>query len=239
MDTLIQQQIKDIFKYNLKKDARTVSVATLLSQRYLSRIIYNPYYQRNYVWEKDKQSFFIESIFLGTEIPPIVMYKSGTKVEVIDGRQRFETIKRFKENDFSLHSSGLMSLNALSGKKYSDLKPEFQQLFEDTKIRIFEFEIIGKADLSSQIEDKVKKEIFRRYNTGITPLIQSEVDNAKYDDDSLTDCFKELLTTNDESLKDHLKDNGIILLAIDNRFGMKSWITVNDDEKIINNKRAT
>lgn len=42
-----------------------------------------------------------------------------------------------------------------------------------------------------------------------------------------------------EYAKDHLKDNGIILLAIDNRFGMKSWITVNDAEKIINNKNIT
>lgn len=199
MDNIDQQQIKDIIKYNLKKDARTVSVATLLSQRYLSRIKYDPYYQRNYVWEKDKQSFFIESIILGTEIPPIVLFKSGTRVEVIDGRQRFETIKRFKENDFSLHSSGLMSLNALSGKRYSDLKTEFQQLFDDTKIRVFEFEIIGKADLSPQIEDKVKKEIFRRYNTGITPLNQSEVDNAKYDDDSLTEYFKERLKSDDST----------------------------------------
>lgn len=190
MESNIQNQMIDIFKYNLRKDARTVSVATLLSQRYLKRIKYDPYYQRNYVWEKDKQSFFIESIFLGTEIPPIVLYKSGTRVEVIDGRQRFETIKRFKENDFSLHASGLMSLNALAGKKYSDLKPEFQQLFDDTKIRIFEFEILGKADLSPLLEDKVKKEIFRRYNTGITPLNQSEVDNAKYDDDPLTAYLK-------------------------------------------------
>lgn len=65
---------------------------------------------------KDKRSFFIESIFLGTEIPPIVFYKKGTQVEVIDGRQRFETIKRFREDDFALHASGLMELKALEGK---------------------------------------------------------------------------------------------------------------------------
>lgn len=204
MELNTHKQMIDIFKYNLRKDARTVSVATLLSQRYLKRIKYDPYYQRNYVWEKDKQSFFIESIFLGTEIPPIVLFKSGTYIEVIDGRQRFETIKRFKENDFALHPTGLMVLNALSGKKYSDLKPEFQQLFDDTKIRIFEFEIIGVAELSSILEDKVKKEIFRRYNSGITPLNQSEVDNAKYDDDSLTELLKNRLK-NDSSVYDLIK----------------------------------
>lgn len=114
-----QISLDSIFTNNLRKDARSVSVATLLSDRYLRRINYAPYYQRNYVWEKDKRSFFIESIFLGTEIPPIVFYKKGTQVEVIDGRQRFETIKRFREDDFALHASGLMELKALEGKKYS------------------------------------------------------------------------------------------------------------------------
>ncbi len=185
--------IENIFKYQLKKDARTVSVATLLSSRYLKRIIYNPYYQRNYVWEKDKKSFFIESIFLGTEIPPIVFFRKGTQIEVIDGRQRFETLKRFREDNFSLYASGLMDLKALAGKKYSTLSSEFEQVFDDTKIRIFEFEIVGIPDVSPSIEDKVKKEIFRRYNSGITPLTQSEVDNAKYDKDDFTDFFKKKL----------------------------------------------
>lgn len=182
----------DIFTNNLRKDARTVSVATLLSDRYLRRIKYDPYYQRNYVWEKEKQSFFIESIFLGTEIPPIVFYKHGTQVEVIDGRQRFETLKRFRENDFSLNHQGLMTLKALKGKRYKTMG-DFQQLFDDTKIRIFEFEIVGMPDVSPELEDKVKKEIFRRYNSGITPLNQSEVDNAKYTDDTFTDDYKQRL----------------------------------------------
>ena len=40
--------LASIFTNNLRKDARTVSVATLLSGRYLIRINYAPYYQRNY-----------------------------------------------------------------------------------------------------------------------------------------------------------------------------------------------
>ena len=192
----IEELFIEVFKNNLKKDARTVSVATLLSDRYLKRIKYDPYYQRNYVWEKDKQSFFIESVILGTEIPPLVFYKSGMKVEVIDGRQRFETLKRFKENDFSLHLSGLLELQALAKKTFSKLNHDIQQLFLNTKIRIFEFEIVGMPTLDSTIEDKIKKEIFRRYNSGITPLNQSEIDNAKYDSDYFSDYFKQELKAN-------------------------------------------
>lgn len=193
-----QEMFVEIFKNNLKKDARTVSVATLLSDRYLKRIKYDPYYQRNYVWEKDKQSFFIESVILGTEIPPLVFYKSGMRVEVIDGRQRFETLKRFKENDFSLHPAGLLELQALAKKNFSKLNNDIQQIFLNTKIRIFEFEVVGMPAIDSIIEDKIKKEIFRRYNSGITPLNQSEVDNAKYDSDLFSDFFKKELKENDK-----------------------------------------
>ncbi|RID81948.1 DUF262 domain-containing protein [Mesobacillus zeae] len=48
--------------------------------------VYDPYYQRNYVWDADKASYFIESILLGTEIPPLVFFNTGKQIEVIDGR---------------------------------------------------------------------------------------------------------------------------------------------------------
>lgn len=191
------EKFQDIFKRNLKMSARTVSIATLLSDRYLKRIKYDPYYQRNYVWENDKQSFFIESVILGTEIPPIVFYKSGLEIEVVDGRQRFETLKRFVENDITLRSKGLLELKALDKKTYESLNDDIQQTFLNTKIRIFEFEVVGVPDLDSQMEDRIKKEIFRRYNSGITPLKQYEVDNAKYDEDEVTDFFKKTLSNDD------------------------------------------
>lgn len=188
---------QDIFKRNLKMSARTVSIATLLSDRYLRRIKYDPYYQRNYVWENDKQTFFIESVLLGTEIPPIIFYKSGLDIEVVDGRQRFETLKRFVEGNITLRSKGLLKLKALDKKTiddFDDIKP----IFLNTKIRVFEFEVVGVSDLDSHMEDRIKKEIFRRYNSGITPLKQYEVDNAKYDEDNVTDYFKKTLLENSE-----------------------------------------
>ena len=213
----IQKQFVDIFKHNLKKEAYTLSVATLLSDRYIKRIKHNPYYQRNYVWEKDKQSFFVESVILGTEIPPLIFYKSGMSMELIDGRQRFETLKRFKEGDFALNSSGLLELQALVKKTFNLLNPDVQQVFLNTKIRVFEFEVVGMPDLDPMIEDKIKKEIFRRYNSGITPLTQSEVDNAKYDSDELSDYFKEVL-----------KDNNTLFDIINERFFNQSAKAKND-----------
>lgn len=197
----INENFQEIFKKCLKIEAKTISIKTLLSERNLKRINYSPYYQRNYVWDKIKQSFFIESVILGTEIPPLIFYKSGLKVEVIDGRQRFETLKKFKENDFKLSGRGLMSLEFLASKSFNTLDEKFRDIFWSSNIRVFEFEIVNYPELTIEIEDKIKKEIFRRYNTGITPLTSSEVDNAKYIDDKLTQSFIKYIQTNTEFAK--------------------------------------
>lgn len=195
-NTLYNENFLEVFKKCLKIEAKTISIKTLLSERNLNRINYSPYYQRNYVWDKTKQSFFIESVILGTEIPPLIFYKSGLKVEVIDGRQRFETLKKFKENDFKLNGRGLLSLEFLSNKSFNNLDEKFRDVFWSSNIRVFEFEVVNYPNLSPEIEDKIKKEIFRRYNTGITPLTSSEVDNAKYIDDDLTQHFNILIANN-------------------------------------------
>ncbi|GIU50297.1 hypothetical protein TUM4438_35750 [Shewanella sairae] len=187
---MLDNEFTRVFKNNLKINMRSISVKTLLGERNLKRINYKPYYQRNYVWDATKATFFIESILLGTDIPPLVLFKSGNKIEVIDGRQRFETLKRFKENSFKLTSKGLFELKVLNGKNFNELNVEVVDAFLDTKVRLFEFEVVNEPKLSDELEDKIKKEIFRRYNTGITPITSSELDNAKYDDDPLTDVIR-------------------------------------------------
>ena len=191
-----------VIKNGLKTESRTLSVKTLLSERNLKKIDYKPYYQRNYVWDSEKQSFFIESVLLGTEIPPLILYKSGIKTEVIDGRQRFETLKRFKENDFYLDEKGLVALPALKKKTFNKLEDDIKEVFLNANIRIFEFEVIG--EIAPDIEDKLKKEIFRRYNTGVTPLTMVEIDGAKYCDDDFSNEIETALTE-DTSFFEHVR----------------------------------
>lgn len=199
--TLKAEKFRQIFQNSLKINARSMSVRTLLSERNLRRIDYSPYYQRNYVWDKSKQTFFIESVILGTEVPPLILFKTGSKIEVIDGRQRFETLKRFKENDLILNIKGLKELQVLNKLSFNKLSDVNKDTFLTSNIRVFEFEVINHPNLGEDIIDKVKKEIFRRYNTGITPLTRDELDNAKYDDDEFSDLFKGELKTNFEFLR--------------------------------------
>lgn len=210
-----QEQVEDIFKRHLKTSEYSLSIRTLFGSRMSRKINYHPYYQRNYVWDNSKASFFIESILLGTDIPPIILFNTGDSIEVIDGRQRYETIKRFRENELKLSIKGLTKLTQFKGQIFSKLDSDIVKLLDNTKIRIFEFEVINEPRLDSNLEDKIKKEIFRRYNSGITPLNAAEIDNAVYDEDPITIYFKDEFSKSDKLLNiikehfiGHKGDNG-------------------------------
>lgn len=114
---------------------------------------------------------------------------------MIDGRQRYETIKRFLEDRLVLKDKGLHSLNALAGKRYSQLNSDTRELFEDTRIRILQFNVVDEPKLD---EEKIKKEIFRRYNSGITLLQKYDIDRAAYINDKLSNLLYNKIYNNTE-----------------------------------------
>lgn len=196
-------EIELILKNHLKIESKVMSIESLLgNMRMKKKIIYDPYYQRNYVWDNDKATYFIESILLGTEIPPLVFFKTEEgKIEVIDGRQRYETLSKFLNSNLSLTKKGLTSLKALRKYKYSDLDEKIQDIFLDTKIRIIEFSVVNEPKITDRQEDLIKKEIFRRYNSGITPLTTVDIHRAMYNNDDVTNFFKNSLIENKDISK--------------------------------------
>lgn len=167
-----EQLFEKIFKQHLKIETYSQSIDSLYSPRLKNRIDYKPYYQRNYVWDNNKATYFIESILIGTEVPPLIFFDNNKNIEIIDGRQRFETILRFMDNQFSLSSKGLKILRQLGKKTFSELAKTDNEIldnFLDAKIRIINFTLVNEPPLDDYLADRVKKEIFSRYNTGITP----------------------------------------------------------------------
>lgn len=213
----INQQFKSEMAENLHIRSTSQSIESLLTSR-RKKIDYEAPYQRNYVWNDEKATFFIESILLGVEIPPLILFihaRDKKTLEVIDGRQRYETIKRFKEGKLSLRKNGLTKLKSLSGKKYEDLvddtvkgvmNEKYRRAFNNTTLRIIEFSSKNPVDENQEIiEDKVSKEIFRRYNSGITPLKKVEVKNARHEGDTFTDLMKRRISENQDQWVDHFK----------------------------------
>lgn len=83
-------ELNKIFENLIKIEPKVVSIETLFNNdETLRNTKYDPDYQRNYVWDDEKATYFIESILLGTEIPPIIYFRNGDNIEIIDGRQRY------------------------------------------------------------------------------------------------------------------------------------------------------
>lgn len=191
--------VDEIFREKLKIQNIVKSISTIFDNpRYFDKINYKPYFQRNYVWDDEKATYFIESILLGTEIPPLVLFQTKTDNEVIDGRQRFETINNFLKDKLILKDKGLHNLKQLAGLKYSQIDEEIRNSFEDTRIRILQYEVVNEPRLDELKEDKIKKEIFRRYNSGITPLQKYDIERAIFIDDPLTNSLSNQLKDNHE-----------------------------------------
>lgn len=191
--------LKEIFGRQIKIEPKVRSISgVFFSEESLGQTNYQPSYQRNYVWDDEKATYFIESIFLGTELPPLIYFKSEKNDEqhneIIDGRQRYQTILRFVQGDLRLKKSGLQKLADISGfvgKTFEELDDEYKATFEDTKIRIIEYSFLSEHTLEE--EEAVKKEVFQRYNSGITPLKSAEIDKALYLDNDLNTFLKERL----------------------------------------------
>lgn len=199
------KDIAGIIEDSLKVENSLKTITGMfLNDRYLSRVDYSPYFQRNYVWDKNKATYFIESLLLGTDIPPIVLFCDGKQLEVIDGRQRFETILRFVQGEFGLTKDGLHTLSGLVGKKYCELDDEVRNKFNDSKLRILQFSVVNEPSLTAGQKDKIKKEIFNRYNSGIIPLKQAEIERAEYNNNSVSRYFESRLK--DDALFIRLED---------------------------------
>ncbi len=57
---LQSDEIELILKNHLKIESKVMSIETLLGNaRMRNKIVYDPYYQRNYVWDNDKATYFI------------------------------------------------------------------------------------------------------------------------------------------------------------------------------------
>lgn len=141
------------------------------------KLIVQPDFQRQYVWDTTKASRLIESALLGIPIPLIyISQEPDNKEYVIDGQQRLTAFFSFIDGtlpdgtDFKL--SGLKVFVELNGKKYAVLSEDLQDVIRYFKIRTITF----KKDSDQEL----KFEIFERLNTGSVSLNDQELRNCIY-----------------------------------------------------------
>ena len=155
--------------------------------------IYIPEYQRDFTWDKERQSKLIESLVLGLPIPFIfVAENKNGSWEIVDGSQRIRTIHAFLKNELRLFH--LSSIESLNGYTFNELDETRKGKILNTALRIIV--------LSEETTDDVKTDMFERINRGsdlLKPMekrkgiYQGEFTNFLYDYCQTNDLFKKLV----------------------------------------------
>lgn len=191
------ERLEYLYK-TLKRELVDISINNLVISKEKEHIKYAPSYQRNYIWNTKKAINLIETIFLNGIIPPLTIIKIGKEIEIIDGRQRYETLLRFYNNEFKLKSFGLEKMKELDGCDYENLPSNFKILFKEYKMKAIEYVVEENISITSEDIDMLKRDLFRRYNFGMTALKKSEIARAKYLHDALTNDFVEVFEKDPE-----------------------------------------
>lgn len=175
----------------LNRTSNTISIADFWEDEQLHKYNYEPPYQRRSVWNEEKQSFFIDSLLRNYPVPPIFLHKkiddaTGKQTfDVIDGKQRLTSIKKFLNNEIPAISDN--DQDSLSGSYFDDLdnleNGKYKKLFWRYELQI---QYIDTED------EEVIDNLFDRLNRNGEKLNGQELRQAKYHDTKLLNFIEKL-----------------------------------------------
>jgi len=131
--------------------------------------ILNPDFQRDFIWEDDKQSKLIESVLMRIPLPVFYLAEDpqGNMI-VVDGLQRLSTFKRFADDKLTLRLPDQPELNR---KRFRDLSPKLQNRIEDCNLALYV--------IDAKVPERARLDIFERVNGGV-PLSRQQMRNCIY-----------------------------------------------------------
>lgn len=147
----------------------------LQTDRYIINV--QPDYQRRQRWSIRKRAQLIESFLMNIPVPPVFLFERDyNEYEVVDGRQRLESIRDFLNNDFAL--SGLTYWSEFNRKRFNQLPLVIQRGLLRRSLGA----VVLLAETRSPHEDEfdVRTVLFDRLNTGGEKLNPQELRNALY-----------------------------------------------------------
>jgi len=180
-DESLTEQL-DRQKRTVSYDVYDMTVQQLVDMVSTNVINIAPDYQRHFVWDLDRESELVESIYLGIPVPSLYMAanRDGTW-EVVDGVQRLSTLIHFCGDaaavtqvgkDSSLKLKDLEKLTSFNGKRFADLPRSAQLNFSLRPVRV--------TTLNDKSDFSVRYDLFERLNTGGVKLHPQEIRNCVF-----------------------------------------------------------
>ena len=151
----------------IRNETRTVQ--TVVQRINDHRYIMDPDFQRDFIWEEDKQSKLIESVLMRIPLPVFYLGEDDQgRMIVVDGLQRLSTFKRFVNNEFRLK---LPQQTDLDKKLFKDLSPKLQNRIEDCNLILY--------IIDAKVPERARLDIFERVNGGV-PLTRQQMRNCLF-----------------------------------------------------------
>lgn len=131
--------------------------------------IMNPDFQREFLWDDEKQSKLIESVLLRIPLPVFYLAEDEEgHLIVVDGLQRLSTFKRYVDKELPLKLPHNEDLNK---KRFENLSPKLQNRIEDCNLILY--------IIDAKVPERAKLDIFERVNSG-APLTRQQMRNCLY-----------------------------------------------------------
>jgi hypothetical protein len=153
----------------IRVNTKQFSMRNVLDMIEESSIELAPDFQRGQVWKLRQKSRLIESVLLQIPLPAFYFAEdSDGNMRVVDGLQRLSTIRDFVRGD-EQHRFGLYDLEYLdlASKRFSDLPAPLKRRIHNAQITVH---VIDPTTPPGIMYD-----IFKRINTGGTPLNAQEI----------------------------------------------------------------
>lgn len=152
----------------------TQDISWFLDLRKNNQIELNPSYQRRSVWTRKDKQYFLDTIFRSYPCPAIFLHKQifpdGKQIyNVVDGKQRLETIFSFIDGKISIPKE--FGDSKLNGKKWAGLNTDDRQHFWNYVLPV---EFINLSD------GQVINEAFDRLNRNSWKLKEQELRHSQF-----------------------------------------------------------
>ena len=165
----------------IRQESRTVH--EVLRRIGKGAFVMNPEFQRDFIWNDEKQSKLIESVIMRIPLPVLYLAEDEQgRMIVVDGLQRLSTFKRFVDNDLKLN---LPERDGLHGRRFRDLPPKIQNRVEDCNLILYVIDL--------RVPEQARLDIFDRVNSGVA-LSKQQMRNSLYTGEA-TRFLKEESTT--------------------------------------------
>ncbi|WP_404341914.1 DUF262 domain-containing protein [Vreelandella venusta] len=141
-------------------------VVEVIVNRFNKGLFYIPEYQRKFVWDKNRQSKFIESLMMGLPIPFMFgIANEDGRTEILDGAQRINTLSSFVSDELKLQN--LERIDLLNDVYFSQLPSAQRNKLLDRSIRM--------VILPDTVSNQARLDMFERINSGSDNLKKSEI----------------------------------------------------------------